>query len=569
MMAINGPLSEAIGLAVLHLLWQGALIAGVLAIALRLLANSTANVRYAVSCAALAALVMFGVATGWSSYEPTPAFLATEALPVTAGASETTFVEPGTLDVLAMTVRMYSSTIAVVWLIGVVLLAARLALSWSRTRQIARVGTSVAPEEWQQVVATLSRALGVPRVVRLVQSAAVDVPSVIGFLKPVVLVPATSLSGLSARQLEMILAHELAHIRRHDYLVNMMQSVAETLLFYHPAAWWISRQIRIERENCCDDLAIATCGNPIEYARALTMLEELRGAPLLAVAASGGSLMTRVRRLVGLHDRQLANGWTAVAAAVSFAVVMMVTSLPVRADRDEVEAPPSASEIDVVSSATVPAPPPAPEPQDPETPPNPPDPPDEERPTPALAPMAVPAFPELADVDFDVDYGALAVLAPPAPAPAPAPPAPAAIAMAAANLAAFDDDDADEPASRSGRLSVDELIALRIHNVTPAYINEMRALFPEATLGQLRSLKTMGVSSKYVADMRAAGVNITTTREAVALRTHNVKPEFVRSLAAAGYPKLSVRDLTRLAVAGVNADFVREMSKYRTDPKKK
>ena len=247
MMAINGPLSEAIGLAVLHLLWQGALIAGVLAIALRLLASSTANLRYALSCAALAAIVVFGIATAWSSYEPTPAFLATEALPVSVGAGTTTFAEPGALDVFAMTVRMHSSSIAVIWLIGVALLATRLALSWSRTRQLARVGTSVAPEEWQRVVATLSNALGLPRVVRLVQSAAVDVPSVIGFLKPVVLVPATSLSGLSARQLEMILAHELAHIRRHDYLVNMLQSVAETLLVYHPAAWWISRQIRIER----------------------------------------------------------------------------------------------------------------------------------------------------------------------------------------------------------------------------------------------------------------------------------------------------------------------------------
>jgi hypothetical protein len=118
------------------------------------------------------------------------------------------------------------------------------------------------------------------------------------------LLPASALAGLAPEQLEAIFAHELAHVRRHDYLVNLLQTAVETLLFYHPAVWWLSNRIRVERENCCDDLAVALCGDPIAYARALADLEELRGGQgRLAMAANGGSLVGRIRRLVGVPAR--------------------------------------------------------------------------------------------------------------------------------------------------------------------------------------------------------------------------------------------------------------------------
>src|SRR5262249_44302433 len=161
-----------------------------------------------------------------------------------------------------------------------------------------------ARDAWQTLARRLSRALGVRHAVRLLESTAVQIPAVVGWLRPVILLPASTVTGLTPEQLEMILAHELAHIRRHDFLVNLLQAVVVTLLFYHPAVWWISRQVRIERENCCDDLAVAVCGTPLQYARALTRLEELRvGAPSLAVSARGGSLFERVRRLVGDSTR--------------------------------------------------------------------------------------------------------------------------------------------------------------------------------------------------------------------------------------------------------------------------
>ena len=125
------------------------------------------------------------------------------------------------------------------------------------------------------------------------ESTLVEVPMVIGWLRPVILLPVAATTGLSSEQLEAILAHELAHVARRDYLVNLLQSVVETLLFYHPAVWWVSNQIRVEREHCCDDIAVAVSGNVLVYARALTELEELRGrspAPSLALGGDGGAL---------------------------------------------------------------------------------------------------------------------------------------------------------------------------------------------------------------------------------------------------------------------------------------
>jgi hypothetical protein len=144
----------------------------------------------------------------------------------------------------------------------------------------------------------LGARLGIRRRVRLRCTIRVDTPSVIGWWKPVVLLPASTWMGLTPQQLELILAHELAHIRRHDYRVNMLQGVAEALLFFHPLTWWLSRTLRCEREHACDDLALrATGAAPLALAEALTRLEGARAAPTPALAATG-HLTDRVRRLL-------------------------------------------------------------------------------------------------------------------------------------------------------------------------------------------------------------------------------------------------------------------------------
>ena len=120
----------------------------------------------------------------------------------------------------------------------------------------------------------------ITRPVAMVCSVRLSVPVIVGHVRPLIVLPAAALSGLSPDQLEAILAHELAHVRRHDYLVNLAQTVIETWLFYHPAVWWVSRQVRVSREHCCDDLAVTLCRSRHDYVHALLDLEELQGARL-------------------------------------------------------------------------------------------------------------------------------------------------------------------------------------------------------------------------------------------------------------------------------------------------
>ena len=151
-------------------------------------------------------------------------------------------------------------------------------------------------------------------------------PCVVGWIKPTVLIPVSAFTGLSVDDLEMIVAHELAHIRRHDVLVNYIQSAIETVLFFNPAVWWISRRIRVEREHCCDDIAAEVCGNRLAYARALTNLEGLRSTrPHLAPAADGTSLLKRVRRLAGMPRN--ASRWSgfSLVSVLSLIILLMLS----------------------------------------------------------------------------------------------------------------------------------------------------------------------------------------------------------------------------------------------------
>src|SRR5690606_23808768 len=181
----------------------------------------------------------------------------------------------------------------------------------------------------EATVERLRRGLHITRAVTLLQSSAVSVPTVMGWLKPTVLLPVGALTGLTPLQIEAILAHELAHVRRHDYLVNLLQTLVETLLFYHPAVWWISRRIRIEREHCCDDLAVSLCGDPVMYARALADLEGLRGDRVRSeMAAPGGGGLARIRRLLAAQPPPAGRGPAGLAAGAALGLVTVIVAGP-------------------------------------------------------------------------------------------------------------------------------------------------------------------------------------------------------------------------------------------------
>jgi beta-lactamase regulating signal transducer with metallopeptidase domain len=588
---LTGPVAQAVGWALLHLLWQATIVAGILAAVLSLMSRQTANARYVVSCGALALVFSMFIATAVRAYDPAAAPIAPAAataetiqisladIPVLVAQSAAASLEDRVVSALS-SARTALPSIVGIWLAGVALLSARLLVSWIRARRLARYGAQPA---LQLMAIRLSDALGLRGAVKLLQSAAVQVPSVIGSLRPVVLIPASALTGLTPEQIEMVLAHELAHIRRHDFLVNLLQAIVETLMFYHPAVWWMSRRVRVERENCCDDLAVAVCGNPIQYARALTRLEELRASAMpVVVAANGGSLIERIRRIAaGRAEGTLSSSrWAAALAMLAVLVIAVaVPTLPALADKNEekkknaAKAEAASSQIDVV----------------------------EVSPEAHLAIIDMAADRNDDDEDDDDEFGvaapeppeppemALHMIAPrpgtpampgfpfvapaphPSPAPAahPAPPAPPAM-LAMLDRTRADDEyvyeyenehvdekTSDRPIAEGGKLTVDELISLRAVGVTPEYVNTMRGLFPGLTLKGVTSMKAVGVSTEFVRQMRSIGFEVKTAREATGLAAVGVTPEYVQQMRSAGFEVKTAREATSLKSLDVDAEWLR------------
>ncbi|MGI9107646.1 MAG: M56 family metallopeptidase [Pyrinomonadaceae bacterium] len=322
---------QSLGWTLLHFIWEGTLIALLYAGASLLLRRATAHVRYMVACAALFLMLTLPAGTFFLLNSSTSAVAANGRAPVSLAEPDTSpraiagnLSEPARFPMPMLNLpdealasaswqrwaeERFTSALpwlVLAWFAGALALMLRLAGGWVLTERLRREPATPLARGWRETLARLSRQLRVSRPVRLCQSALVEVPTVIGWLRPVILVPASALTGLSAPQLEALLAHELAHIRRHDYLVNVLQTVIEIVLFYHPAVWWLSRRVRVEREHACDDLAVEATGDVLVYARALTALETLRqqqqqqhgNARTLALAANGGSLMQRIQRLL-------------------------------------------------------------------------------------------------------------------------------------------------------------------------------------------------------------------------------------------------------------------------------
>ncbi|MEZ6055744.1 MAG: M56 family metallopeptidase [Planctomycetaceae bacterium] len=219
--------------------------------------------------------------------------------------------------------------VVLVWSLGVLLFAARLFGGWCCLRGLMQRGTSPLPTEWMSRVDRLAMNLRVSRPVTFLVSQIVQVPATFGWWRPVVLVPASILTSLAPLEVEALLAHELAHIRRADWLVNLLQCIVETLLFYHPAVWWVSGQVRKHRECICDDLAVEAIGDRLVYTRALAALVEHAYVPRLVTAAGGqGDVVSRIRRLLGVTEPTRGGSlWLApllillVASTVAFAMM--------------------------------------------------------------------------------------------------------------------------------------------------------------------------------------------------------------------------------------------------------
>ncbi len=356
----SNSVAQRVGWALIHFVWQGAAVALLLALVLQCLRRRSPQIRWAASCVALALMMVLPVVTaclvsvdartagaGWvASPASAPALLPQAELP-DLGAPEFSAVGASTWPAedqvgeaamsprvpwrerLAAFVEPSLSWIVLVWLVGVLALSVWYLGGWWQLARTKRSGTRPVEGAVAEAFGRLMGQLGVSRPVRLLESARVAVPVVVGWLRPVILFPASVLSGFTPEQLEAVLAHELAHIRRYDCLVRIIQAAVETLLFYHPAVWWVSGRIRQESEHCCDELAVEVCGDRRSYARALARVAELgRRKPQVAPAASGGNLLDRIRSVISAEGERKTASSPWLAGISTCAVVLVLAAGP-------------------------------------------------------------------------------------------------------------------------------------------------------------------------------------------------------------------------------------------------
>lgn len=569
--------NQTAGWVLLHFLWQGTSIGLLLFSVLSLLPRRSAQVRYVAACAALVLMLLAPLSTliGIESARhasvqgPQPPRSAldspaakgfwklTPALSVVGGFSRSW------LDSIREGVSPWLPLLTGTWFCGVVVLSVRLAGGWCYAQRLVRNGTRPLNSFWQERLGPICSQSKVRQSVRLLESARAQVPAVIGWLRPVVLLPASALAGLTPGQLETILAHELAHIRRHDYVVNLLQTVMETLLFYHPAVWWVSRQVRLEREHCCDDLAVASGGDPIGYARALTALEALRvHEPRLVLAVSGGSLLRRIERLVSRSEpgKNHVAAWlgcciTATAAVTLAAGAHRQNLLP--KNSPVFLADPNETLIQ----------------HNPIRPPLPARPLLEGRKKSRGAGPRERVLRHMAYLQEPTKRGEQQAERSSESATTPAKEG----YIAELRRLGYTDLSVDElitlksrgitpefieglRAEGHARLSVEELVRLRNHGVTPDYVRGLKASgHTGLDVGQLTKLRMHGLTPEWIGEMGKLGFAGLPLEALVSARQHGVGPEFVQGLRSLGFEKLTMDDVVRARAHGVDATFVKEL----------
>jgi D-alanyl-D-alanine endopeptidase (penicillin-binding protein 7) len=274
-----------LGLTLIHFLWQGLLLAALLNTILPICRSAIARHN-----CALATLAMMALA-------PALTFLSIHGFGKNGGAALAENAAAGPLPSAAI-FAPGMNWLVILWLAGIAVLSLRALGGWYLVQSLGRLDTLAVPPDLLQRYHELQRRLAVAWPVHFLLSRRIDVPMVIGWLRPVILIPVSAIAGLAPHQLDALILHELAHIRRLDTVTNILLVAVETVLFYHPAVWWVSRRVRIEREHCCDDFAVSACGDAAMYVEALTSLETWKSTASLALAANGGRLKDRVARLL-------------------------------------------------------------------------------------------------------------------------------------------------------------------------------------------------------------------------------------------------------------------------------
>jgi beta-lactamase regulating signal transducer with metallopeptidase domain len=497
---------HSLGWALLHFLWQGTALAALAAAAMALCRRSPA--RYIVGVGALALMLLAPLATFLYSQPRSgvadaakPLRLAAPGSPTAwglaaaSGSARRSSIAPS-LDALPWLVEA--------WLLGVAFFSLRsaggyLLLERERRRQSAVVSARVL-----EICYTLQDQLGLDRMIAYCECAWLEAPAVIGWFRPVVFLPVTALTGLSEEQLQAVIAHELAHIQRFDPFVNVFQVCVETLLFYHPAVWWLNKRIRAEREHCCDEVAVTLCGNAVEYARALTLMEEWRSAPVFAMAANRGPLTQRIVRVLGL--KTLGAGMRGIGLTGS---ILCLAAALIAGNALLGMAHPTSALAGSFWQTTAQSQPSS---------------------SPAAANSGATAKPSAAHLQES---------------------GPTSVSSSAASYV-----DAMKAAGLTD-LTVDQLIALKVQDVTPEYVRELHAQGLHPDVENVIAMRVQDVTPEYVRDLRASGLNADQD-QLIALKVQGADGEYYRGLKEAGIQP-DVNRLIGLKVQGVTPEYVREI----------
>lgn len=327
---VSESVISSLGWTLLHSVWQGFALGLVAFAGFYLLRKKTAALRYNLGIIVLALQVVTSAATftyynstfkSQKSYQSSAKFTPTLSSPINI---QQISYELSATAKTRIWLNMHLQELVVCWFIGAALLMLRFMGGWFYTERLRSRATIVMDKQWRSRFGILAARLNITKSIEFRETTKILTPMVIGALRPVVLIPVGLLTGFSVSQVEAILAHELAHIRRNDYLVNLLQSVTEVFFFFHPALWWISERIRIERENCCDDIAIEVCGDKMSLAHALVKVAEWQSAPTMAMAFASRKplLLQRIRRVLGVAPKPVRS--FAVLPVILIAVGMVI-----------------------------------------------------------------------------------------------------------------------------------------------------------------------------------------------------------------------------------------------------
>lgn len=608
---------QALGWTLVHFCWQAAVIALLYRLLDTVFANTRSHTRYAFALAATMSMAIIAVAT--FGYEATrlmpsvsfttgvgqPLQAATEHNSVSLAPTDTTGIigygNHSQLQLLQSTsFARVLPWVDLFWLTGVLALSLRMLGGWVLVRRLRLSAGTATSQEVHAMFSNLLDKLGIQSKVELLLHGKISGPLAMGIVRPIVLLPVSALAHLDPEQLEAVLAHELAHILRRDYLWNMIQTVVETLFFFHPAVWWLGGRTRQLRELCCDDIALSCCNDPVVFATALLRLEEHRSLyPNLAMALDGhdsrSSLKGRIIRILndgaeGARRKQrevmpLALVGISALMGLSFLPLPHVSAGPVAQVRPQ--APLAVTTMNRHSIAV--------------------------EPTVAMPKqVAVQEEKPKADaVSHDVvetqEPANTAPVARPAPTPSPAPaveplPAPAAYPAPAPHVTPVvavsprglevrpvivatirpmllsPGQIAQQSTSNSGKEDyisamraagyddLDKLITMKVQGVTPDYARSMAQLgYGKPTANELVSLKIFHVTPETVEKLRAAGLAPSKLHDLITYQIFKVTPEFVSSMKDAGFSPIPTDKLVTLRVHGITPEFARSIRQKYPD----